>query len=265
MSIPVAVSETGTHSRTTLELAGVSKSFGGMHVLKSVSFQVPSSTIHGIAGPNGAGKTTLLNIITGFDEADGGRCVIGGEDATNRSALAISRLGVARTFQGIRLFRGLTVRQQVDIGSYKHRRASVLASMFRLPADRQDQRRAREITDEMLEFVGLADVADRLAETLSYGDQRRLEIARALATRPGMLLLDEPTAGMNQADWMPVGELLDRLRQAGLTIIVIEHNMQLIEQFCDKVVVLAAGAVIAEGPPVKCLREPAVRRAYFGR
>jgi len=265
MSTQAQAPATGKYTGTTLELAGVSKSFGGLHVLKSVSFQVPASTIHGIAGPNGAGKTTLLNIITGFDDADGGRCTVGDQDATNKGALAISRFGVARTFQGIRLFRGLTVRQQVDTGSYKHRGASVLSSMLRLPADRQDQQRTRAVTDQMLDFVGLAHVADRLAETLSYGDQRRLEIARALATQPAMLLLDEPTAGMNQADWTPVGELLSRLRQAGLTIIVVEHNMQLIEQFCDRVVVLAAGAVIAEDTPVKCLREPVVRRAYFGR
>ena len=174
-------------------------------------------------------------------------------------------MSVARTFQNIRLFRGLTVREQVEAGTYGHRKASLLASMFSFPVEKEDRRRTRVSAEEALSFVGLEDRADRLAETLSYGDQRRIEIARALATRPSLLLLDEPTAGMNDADWLPIAELLDRLRSEGMTIVVVEHNMRLLERSCDRVAVIAAGEVIAEDEPVTCLRLPEVRRAYFGK
>lgn len=250
---------------TALGVAGVSKSFGGLSVLKSVTFDVPTATVYGVAGPNGAGKTTLLNLLTGFGTLSGGRILIGGVDATGRDARAISALGVARTFQNIRLFRGMTVREQVEAGTYRHRKASLLSSALASPTDRRDRTRTRETAMQMLEFVGLADRADRLAETMSYGDQRRIEIARALATRPSLLLLDEPTAGMNDADWQPIAVLLDRLRDDGVTVVVVEHNMRLLEQSCDRVAVIAAGEVIAEDEPVSCLRQDAVRRAYFGK
>jgi branched-chain amino acid transport system ATP-binding protein len=252
-------------SDVAAQLKNISKSFGGLQVLKSVTFSVPRSTIFGVAGPNGAGKTTLLNIMTGFGKSSGGRMTIDEVDATNFDALRISKLGVARTFQNIRLFRGLTVREQVAAGSYRHRRASMLGSMLCLPSEWKDRREIRNIADEMLDFVGLSAVGDRLAETLSYGDQRRLEIARALATRPQLLLLDEPTAGMNDADWLPIAQLLAKLRSEGLTVIVVEHNMRLLEKCCDRVAVISAGTVIAEDEPATCLRQPDVLRAYFGR
>lgn len=250
---------------TALSLDSINKSFGGLHVLSSVTFDVPEATVFGVAGPNGAGKTTLLNLLTGFGTFSGGRMKIHGQDATGLDARAISALGVARTFQNIRLFRGLTVREQVQAGTYRHRKASLLSSLVFSPADRHDQSRTRETAQEVLEFVGLADRADRLAETMSYGDQRRIEIARALATRPSLLMLDEPTAGMNEADWLPIADLLDRLRAEGITIVVVEHNMRLLERSCDRVAVIAAGEVIAEDEPVACLRRPEVRRAYFGK
>lgn len=248
-----------------LQVDDMSKAFGGLQVLKSVSFTVPEASIFGVAGPNGAGKTTLLNLISGFGKASGGRLTVGGTDATGFDALRMSKLGVARTFQNIRLFRGLTVREQAAAGQYRHLRASILTSMLGLPVERQDRREVRRTADEVLDFVGLGGVADRLAETLSYGDQRRLEIARALATRPRLLLLDEPTAGMSDIDWLPIADLLARLRGEGLTVVVVEHNMRLLEKCCDRVAVVAAGAVIAEDEPVTCLRMPEVRRAYFGR
>ena len=248
-----------------LQLESISKRFGGLEVLRSVTFSVPQATVFGVAGPNGAGKTTLLNLITGFGSLSGGRMAVSGTDATGFDARAISKLGVARTFQNIRLFRGLTVREQVEAGTYRHRRASLLASFLGLPVDRSDRKETHRSADEMLAFVGLADQGDRLAETLSYGDQRRLEIARALATRPRLLLLDEPTAGMNDADWLPIAQLLDRLRDEGITVVVVEHNMRLLERSCDRVAVIAAGTVIAEDEPVTCLRLPEVRRAYFGK
>lgn len=254
-----------TAAATALGLDSISKSFGGLHVLRSVTLDVPASTVFGVAGPNGAGKTTLLNLLTGFGTFSGGRMTINGVDATGRDARAISALGVARTFQNIRLFRGLTVREQVEAGTYRHRKASLLSSLISLPVDRRDRAQTRATAEETLEFVGLSDRADRLAETLSYGDQRRIEIARALATRPSLLLLDEPTAGMNDADWLPIAALLDRLRSEGITVVVVEHNMRLLERCCDRVAVIAAGEVIAEDEPVTCLRRPEVRRAYFGK
>ncbi|WP_019930193.1 ABC transporter ATP-binding protein [Nocardia sp. BMG111209] len=262
---PTIESKSRTTTGVALGLDSISKSFGGLHVLSSVSFDVPVATIFGVAGPNGAGKTTLLNLLTGFGSFSGGRMTIGGVDATGRDARAISALGVARTFQNIRLFRGLTVREQVEAGTYRHRKAALLSSLVASPADRRDRAEIRATADEMLAFVGLSDSADRLAETMSYGDQRRIEIARALAMRPSLLLLDEPTAGMNDADWLPIANLLDRLRSEGITIVVVEHNMRLLERSCDRVAVIAAGEVIAEDEPVTCLRRPEVRRAYFGK
>ncbi|GAA1928740.1 ABC transporter ATP-binding protein [Nocardioides lentus] len=248
-----------------LSVEGVSKSFGGLHVLSSVDFTVPAGTVFGIAGPNGAGKTTLLNLLTGFGTLSGGRVRIHGEDATGGDARAVNALGVARTFQNIRLFRGLTVAEQVRAGGYRHRRASLLGSLVGSPRDRADTCAGREAADELLDVVGLGGRGDVLAETMSYGDMRRVEIARALATRPSLLMLDEPTAGMNEADWSPIADLLERLRADGMTIVVVEHNMRLIERVCDRVAVIAAGEVIAEDAPAPCLRRPEVRRAYFGK
>lgn len=255
----------GGTGHAALEAQEISKSFGGLHVLTSVSFAVPRASIFGIAGPNGAGKTTLLNLITGFGKVTSGRTLVNGSDATGLDARKVNALGVARTFQNIRLFRGLTVREQVEAGTYAHRKASLFTSMLGLPIDRRDRRATRETADEMLEFVGLREKAERLAETLSYGDQRRLEIARALATRPSLLLLDEPTAGMNEADWLPIAKLFDRLRDEGVTVVLVEHNMRLLQRACDRVAVIAAGKVIAEDEPSTCLRLPDVRRAYFGK
>jgi len=248
-----------------LSLKGINKSYGGLEVLKDVSFDVPQRSIFGLAGPNGAGKTTLLNIVSGFDTSDTGQKFLFGQDATKKDTLGLSRAGVARTFQNIRLFKGLTVREQVNAGAYRHRKATALAGMLGLPSQRSDGRRTDQITSEVLEFVGLESSADLLAENLSYGDQRRVEIARAMATQPALLLLDEPTAGMNEADWMPIADLLARLREGGMTIVVIEHNMRLLERICDSIVVIAAGAVIAQDEPKTCLNLPQVRQAYFGK
>lgn len=248
-----------------LKVDSMCKRFGGLSVLESVTFEVPRATVFGIAGPNGAGKTTLLNLITGFGQPTSGRLHVGDVEATGFDARRINRLGVARTFQNIRLFRGLTAREQVATGHYANRKASMLASFACLPRERADLREARRLADELLDFVGLAHSAERLAETLSYGDQRRLEIARALATRPTVLLLDEPTAGMNDADWKPIADLFGRLKEAGTTVVVVEHNMRLIERSCDRVAVIASGSVIANEEPYSCLRLPEVRRAYFGK
>lgn len=256
---------TNTTTSPALAVDSVSKHFGGLKVLTSVTFDVPAGTIFGLAGPNGAGKTTLLNLLTGFGTPDGGRVGIHGVDATGRDARGINSLSVARTFQNIRLFRGLTVLGQVEAGTYRHRKASLLSSFIGSRTDRADRLASRAAAEEALEFVGLSNRADRLAETMSYGDQRRIEIARAIAAQPTMLMLDEPTAGMNDADWLPIAQLLEQLRSNGMTVLVVEHNMRLLERVCDRIAVLASGEVIAEGAPSTCLRLPEVRRAYFGK
>jgi len=253
------------HTDCALSLQGICKRFGGLEVLKDISFDVPTGSIFGLAGPNGAGKTTLLNIVSGFDSADAGEMYVFGDAAHRMDALKLSRAGVARTFQNIRLFKGLTVREQVNAGAFRHRQASVLSGMLGLPRQRVDDRETAIITSEALEFVGLTQTQDLLAENLSYGDQRRVEIARAMATKPSLLLLDEPTAGMNEADWLPISDLLEGLRTQGVTIVVIEHNMRLLERICDSIVVIAAGSVIAQDEPRTCLNLPQVRRAYFGK
>ena len=254
-----------TTSTDALTINAVAKQFGGLNVLRSVSFTVPDGGIFGVAGPNGAGKTTLLNIISGLMPADGGTISLYGTACQDLSATALSRLGIARTFQNIRLLRGLTVLEQVLAGAYRVRKVGTLRGMIATPAARAENRRLRERAETTLKAVGLAGTSDRLAETLSYGDQRRLEIARALVAEPRLLLLDEPTAGMNAADWAGIGDLVRQVRDRGTTVIVVEHNMRLIETVCDQVAVLASGEVIACDEPVAYLRRPEVRKAYFGK
>ncbi|GAA4489086.1 ABC transporter ATP-binding protein [Actinoallomurus oryzae] len=248
-----------------LVVDGLAKRFGGLSVLRSVDLTVPRDTVFGIAGPNGAGKTTLLNIISGLLPSDGGSIRLYGDACHRLPAQALARLGVARTFQNIRLLRGLTVAEQVLAGAYRRRRVGGFRGSAGTPRARAEVRELRDQALETLEAVGLRDAADRLAETLPYGDQRRLEIARALVSRPRLLLLDEPTAGMNAADWTGIGELVTGLRESGTTIVVVEHNMRLIQAICDRVAVLASGEVIACDEPDLCLRRPEVRKAYFGK
>ncbi|SPT51585.1 Lipopolysaccharide export system ATP-binding protein LptB [Actinomadura madurae] len=254
-----------TERSDALVVDGLAKRFGGLSVLGSVALTVPSGTIFGIAGPNGAGKTTLLNIISGLLPADGGSIRLFGEPCHHLNATALARLGIARTFQNIRLLRGLTVVEQVMAGAYRNRRVGSVRGLAGTPGARAELRDVRERALACLGSVGLRGTADRLAETLPYGDQRRLEIARALVSRPRLLLLDEPTAGMNAADWTGIGELVSGLRGDGTTVVVVEHNMRMIETVCDQVAVLASGEVIACDEPVRCLRRPDVRRAYFGK
>jgi branched-chain amino acid transport system ATP-binding protein len=248
-----------------LVVDGLAKRFGGLSVLRSVSLTIPGETIFGIAGPNGAGKTTLLNIISGLLSADGGSISLYGDACHQMSATALARLGVARTFQNIRLLRGLTVVEQVLAGAYRRRRIGGVRGSLGTPGARTELRDLREQALDTLADVGLRGAADRLAETLPYGDQRRLEIARALVSRPRLLLLDEPTAGMNAADWAGIGELVAGLGERGTTVVLVEHNMRLIQMVCDQVAVLASGEVIACDEPAVCLHRPEVRKAYFGK
>jgi branched-chain amino acid transport system ATP-binding protein len=248
-----------------LELSGVAKSFGGVKAVADLSFAVPRGAVAGLMGPNGAGKTTVINLITGLLRPTDGRIVLDGEDLTGRPPQDIAGFGIARTYQNVRLFSGMTSLEQVVAGGFLRRGTSMLASFFGTPASRAAMRRTRAEAMALLERVGLADRAHLLAEALSYGEQRRIEIARALGSHPKLLLLDEPTAGMNAGESQVIGRLLHELRDGGLTVLMVEHNIRLVSDFCDHVAVMSFGRKLTEGTPAACLAHPDVQEAYFGR
>ena len=248
-----------------LALADVTKSFGGVTAVGGLSFAVRPRHVVGLMGPNGAGKTTIINLISGLLHPDAGTIMLGGQPVTHARPHEIAGIGLARTYQNVRLISGMTALEQVIAGSYLRRGTSLLASILHLPAARAAQRATRANAMDLLARVGMADRADTLAETLSYGEQRRIEIARALASQPKLLLLDEPTAGMNAAESAEIGSLVHALRDDGLTVLMVEHNMKLVADFCEHVVVMNFGRKIAEGPPAACIADPAVQEAYFGK
>ncbi|MEO9321952.1 ABC transporter ATP-binding protein [Nocardioides sp. C4-1] len=256
---------TGPSGPAAVDITHLTKAFGGLTAVDDVTISVPERRIHGILGPNGAGKTTVLNMISGFITADSGTIEVFGHDVARMPPFKIARRGVARTYQNIRLFPGMTVLETVVAGAYLQRRSTILSALLLSPAERRERREVREQAAELLDRVGVRADHGTLAETLSYGDQRRVEIARALATNPRVLLLDEPTAGMNDAESEAVGRLLVELQASGLTLILIEHNMRLVEQFCESVTVMSSGAVLAQGAPTWCLEQDDVKEAYFGK
>jgi len=246
-----------------LELKKASKRFGGLAAVNDLSFSVPQGKIIGLIGPNGAGKTTLINMISGLDTITDGKISFKDRDITHFRPHQISRLGIARTYQNIRLFE-MSVWENVIVGRHKAGRSGLLSTFFMLPGQRREERAAREYALALLERLALTEVKTAEATELSYGGQRRVEIARALATEPELLLLDEPTAGMNAAETHTIGELILKLRDEGLTIFVIEHDMELISQVCDEVVALNFGQLIAYGSPAEIKANPAVIEAYLG-
>jgi ABC-type branched-subunit amino acid transport system ATPase component len=247
-----------------LELHRVSRRFGGLAAVNNVSFGVAPGQILGLIGPNGAGKTTLLNLISGLDQATSGEIHFNGQAIQRMPAHRINQIGIARTYQNIRLFSGMSVLENVIVGMHTQGRAGLLEAALLLPSYRAEERRLREQAALLLERLSLADFRDKPADALSYGDQRRVEIARALATHPKLLLLDEPTAGMNAAETARLGELILGLRAEGLTVLVIEHDMTFIAQICDRVVVLNFGEVIAQGRINEIKSDPVVVEAYLG-
>jgi len=248
-----------------LEISNLSKHFGGVKALTGVSFSAAAGGITGLIGPNGAGKTTCFNLINGLLGPTGGAIRLAGQDLVGLSPYARARLGLARTFQNIQLFGGMTVMENVLTGRHLRQQVGPLAALLPLPRVSRARAENRERALSLLELVGLAGQADFPAEALAYGDQRRLEIARALAQEPQLLLMDEPAAGLNPRETEDLMALLEKLRDRGITLLVIEHDMTLVMGLCDPVVVLDYGEVIAAGVPRDIRRNPRVIEAYLGR
>jgi ABC-type branched-subunit amino acid transport system ATPase component len=249
-----------------LRLDNVQRHFGGVHAVDGVSLEVEQGAIQGLIGPNGAGKTTLVNVLTGYVPFQAGHAWVGSDELTGLPAHRIAALGVARTFQNIRLFKELTAVENVLVGMHTRRPDDTLAQLATLPFFRRDQRGRINEAHKLMDTVGLAarDVGDRPAGTLPYGDQRRLEIARALALRPRLLILDEPAAGMNPSEKHAIRELIERLNADGLTILLIDHDMRLVMGVCNRVAVLNFGRKIADGTPEEVSTDSGVIKAYLG-
>jgi branched-chain amino acid transport system ATP-binding protein len=259
-----AMATAGATTNRILEVDDVTLRFGGVVALNEVSFHINEGEILGLIGPNGAGKTTCFNVMTGVYQPTSGVVRFRGAPLGRRKRFEITKLGIARTFQNIRLFGNMTALENVLVGADTHHRTGVLSAMFRLPRHRREEEDGRERAHELLEFMGLTKVSGELARNLPYGDQRRLEIARALATRPKLLCLDEPAAGFNPAEKVKLMELIRTIRDQGYTVLLIEHDMKLVMGVTDRIVVLEFGRKIAEGTPAEIRDNPAVIAAYLG-
>ena len=247
-----------------LEVSGLSKRFGGLHAVRDVSFRVAKGTVKALIGPNGAGKTTLFHLVSGVLPPDAGTVLLRGEPLSGRAPHRIAALGLSRTFQQIRLFAQMTALENVMVGVHPRSRAGFLAGMLHLPWTWVEEREIEKRAREALDFVGAGGLADAEATSLSYGQQRAVELARALAADPELLLLDEPAAGLNMRETAELARLIGRIRERGITVLIVEHDMGLVMGVSDEVAVLSYGQKIADATPRAVQRDPEVIRVYLG-
>jgi branched-chain amino acid transport system ATP-binding protein len=247
-----------------LRVEQLGKEFGGVHAVAELDFAIPAKTVFSIIGPNGAGKTTLLNLLTGVYVPTSGRIVFEGRDLTGRAPYEFAARGIARTFQNLQIFFNMSALENVMVGRYLHERCGLPAALMRFPSLGRAERAARTECEELLRFVGLGQYTDTASDAMPYGALKRLEIARALATRPRLLLLDEPAAGLNPTETLEVDALISKLAASGITVVLVEHNMRLVMGVSDHILVLDYGRQLAEGSAEEVRRDPKVIEAYLG-